>query len=73
MVAAHDIKDHAVKVIPLFQVWFGEHMFQESFSFYKGYSIPQGRSLEQVRDAIDHLPLVDTPEVFGLHPNADIT
>jgi len=54
-------------------VWFGEHMFQESFAFYKGYSIPQCKSIELFREAIDHLPLVDTPEVFGLHPNADIT
>ena len=55
------------------QVWFGEHMFAETFSFYKGYSIPQCRNLEQFREAIDLLPLVDSPEVFGLHPNADIT
>lgn len=55
------------------QVWFGDHMFMESFAFYKGYGIPQCKGLEQFKEAIEHLPLVDTPEVFGLHPNADIT
>lgn len=55
------------------QVWFGDHMFLDKFAFYKGYSIPQGKTIEQYKEAIDLLPLVDTPEVFGLHPNADIT
>ncbi|XP_015771206.1 PREDICTED: LOW QUALITY PROTEIN: dynein heavy chain 5, axonemal-like [Acropora digitifera] len=55
------------------KVWFSESMFQQSFNFYKGYSIPKGTSVAQFMDYIDTLPLVDSPEVFGLHPNADIT
>eukprot|EP00731_Ephydatia_muelleri_P018279 Em0011g319a len=59
-------------LITFTKVWFGEHMFVDSFAFYKGYKIPQCKSIEQFREAIDLLPLLDTPEVFGLHPNADI-
>ena len=54
-------------------MWFGDHMFSEAFNFYKGYDIPQCKTIDLCREFIDHLPLVDTPEVFGLHPNADIT
>ncbi len=57
----------------IIKVWFGDHMFVDTFCFYKGYSIPHCRTLDQFKESIDLLPLVDTPEVFGLHPNADIT
>uniref|UniRef100_F6PHB9 AAA+ ATPase domain-containing protein n=1 Tax=Ciona intestinalis TaxID=7719 RepID=F6PHB9_CIOIN len=54
-------------------VWFHEQMFNDSFCFYTGYIIPQFKTTKEVMDAIDTLPLTDTPEVFGLHMNADIT
>ena len=41
--------------------------------FALGYTIPHCRMIEDYRSAIDILPMVDTPETFGLHPNADIT
>ncbi|XP_039566951.1 dynein heavy chain 5, axonemal-like [Passer montanus] len=55
------------------RVWFGEHMFSEKFCFYKGYVIPKGNTVEDHLQYIEQLPVIDTPEVFGLHPNADIT
>ncbi|GCB62030.1 hypothetical protein scyTo_0004192 [Scyliorhinus torazame] len=54
-------------------VWFGEIMFTDKFCFYKDYIIPQGKTIQDVLHYIESLPLVDSPEVFGLHSNADIT
>uniref|UniRef100_H2YUI8 AAA+ ATPase domain-containing protein n=1 Tax=Ciona savignyi TaxID=51511 RepID=H2YUI8_CIOSA len=54
-------------------VWFHEQMFTDAFCFYIGYKIPTFKTTKEVMDAIDTLPLTDTPEVFGLHMNADIT
>jgi len=48
-------------------------MFHDSFHFYTGYKIPRCKRISEFLDYIEDLPAVDTPEVFGLHPNADIT
>ncbi|KAM7369544.1 hypothetical protein PAMP_010861 [Pampus punctatissimus] len=56
------------------RVWFSENTFSEKFFFYKGYSIPtKTKTVQDVLQHVEALPLVDSPEVFGLHPNADIT
>ncbi|KAK3588114.1 hypothetical protein CHS0354_012171 [Potamilus streckersoni] len=55
------------------RVWFGDFMFADTFQFYTGYKIPKCKTLEQFMQFIEELPAVDSPEAFGLHPNADIT
>jgi len=37
------------------------------------YYVPRDDSLESYRDFIATLPNIDRPEVFGQHPNADIS
>jgi dynein heavy chain len=43
------------------------------FTFFAEYTIPTGQDVNAFRNAIEKLPLNDTPELFGLHSNADIT
>ncbi|KAK6173326.1 hypothetical protein SNE40_016798 [Patella caerulea] len=55
------------------RVWFGDFMFSDNFQFYIGYKIPKCRSVDEFMGYIENMQLVDSPEAFGLHPNADIT
>ena len=48
-------------------------MFSSDFQFYDAYGIPRGKRLDDYVDYIAKLPLTDPPQIFGLHPNADIT
>ncbi|KFW96981.1 Dynein heavy chain 8, axonemal, partial [Phalacrocorax carbo] len=54
------------------RVWFNEKMFDSTFCFHTGYKIPVCKTLEQYFEYIQSLPAMDSPKVFGLHPNADI-
>jgi dynein heavy chain len=58
--------------------WMCEDMFKNNFAFNNytadyNYKIPEGLEIQNFRDAIDTLPSVDSPLIFGLHPNADLT
>lgn len=37
------------------------------------YTAPEDLSLEAIKEMVKKLPAEDDPEVFGLHPNAQIT
>ncbi|KAM0726763.1 Dynein axonemal heavy chain 10 [Formica fusca] len=57
--------------------YFGDFLFDEfqPFYFYKNtvnYVIPLEGDRDDYLRFIEELPLVNTPEVFGLHPNAEI-
>ncbi|KFO71450.1 Dynein heavy chain 10, axonemal, partial [Cuculus canorus] len=58
--------------------YFGDFIFDtfQEFHFYKNdkvdYKIPQGTVKDDFVEAIETLPLANTPEVFGLHANAEI-
>ena len=55
------------------KVWFSEETFSEKFVFGKGYGVPKYSKIEEIMTIIEGMPLVDSPEVYGLHSNADIT
>ncbi|XP_071880489.1 dynein axonemal heavy chain 10 isoform X1 [Anas platyrhynchos] len=58
--------------------YLGDFIFDtfQTFHFYKDdkvdYKIPRGTVKDDFVEAIESLPLANTPEVFGLHANAEI-
>ena len=52
-------------------------MLDPDFKYHKDknatYHIPKAKNVQDYHDYIDALPLADSPFVFGLHSNADIT
>uniref|UniRef100_A0A4X2JQB9 Dynein axonemal heavy chain 10 n=1 Tax=Vombatus ursinus TaxID=29139 RepID=A0A4X2JQB9_VOMUR len=58
--------------------YLGDFIFDtfQPFHFFRNkevdYKIPEGETKEHFVEAIESLPLANTPEVFGLHSNAEI-
>lgn len=55
------------------KVWFSDAIFTEGYTFYKGYPLLVFKLVSEYVKAIDAMSAVDPPQVYGLHPNADIT
>lgn len=58
------------------KVYFSDRMFDEEFSFFAGpppYGIMKFKTQEEYLARIIEMEPVDLPQVYGLHPNADIT
>uniref|UniRef100_A0A7S1PHU2 AAA+ ATPase domain-containing protein n=1 Tax=Percolomonas cosmopolitus TaxID=63605 RepID=A0A7S1PHU2_9EUKA len=55
-------------------IWLNPQVKNDDFFFlHDRYKIPQGETMQSYLQYIEDLPSIDPPEVFGLHPNADIT
>jgi len=54
------------------QQWLALRVMDNTFEFFKGYKVPTGGDIETYRKYVETLPLVDNPELFGLHSNADL-
>ena len=55
------------------RVWFLDNMFTDKFEFAQNYKIPRCKTIVELRNHVETMGLFDSPNVFGLHPNADIT
>ncbi|XP_063608047.1 dynein axonemal heavy chain 5-like, partial [Penaeus indicus] len=60
-------------LLTFLHVWFNERLLASDFRFYQGYNLPMCKTQAEYLEFISMLPATDSPEVFGLHPNADIT
>ncbi|XP_026672559.1 dynein heavy chain 8, axonemal-like [Ceratina calcarata] len=55
------------------KTWFSDAIFAEDFVFHKGYPILIQKQVVDYLKVIDEMSPIDPPQVYGLHPNANIT
>lgn len=55
------------------RTYFGQSMFEDDYEFFKGYKIMKHKEIEEYLKEIEEMAEIDPPQVYGLHPNADIT
>lgn len=62
-------------LLSVLKIYYNIDILEEGYKFSDSgqYYAPPLGSLESYKEYIDQLPLVDEPEVFGLHENANIT
>eukprot|EP00828_Plagiopyla_frontata_P006295 TRINITY_DN1271_c0_g3_i1.p1 TRINITY_DN1271_c0_g3~~TRINITY_DN1271_c0_g3_i1.p1 ORF type:complete len:1785 (-),score=242.13 TRINITY_DN1271_c0_g3_i1:82-5436(-) len=62
-------------LLEILKMFYLPSIFQDQYQFSKSekYIIPSIGNVESYEQYIDQLPLLDDPEVFGMHENANIT
>ena len=62
-------------LISLLKKYYSPDVLEEGYRFSDSgiYYAPAYGAIETYRAYIDEMPLIDSPEVFGLHENANIT
>jgi dynein heavy chain len=80
MYGGRAIDDFDRRVLKIYMdEYMGDFIFDtfQPFHFYKNeevdYCIPPGSHKDDYIDVIENLPLANTPEIFGLHSNAEIS
>ena len=53
--------------------FFNQAVLAKGFEMHPGYRIQDNADIAVVRAEIEKLPGTDSPEIFGMHPNADLT
>ena len=53
--------------------YFNGTVLAKGFQLYPGYCVPDSTEVAVFRAEIEKLPATESPEIFGLHPNADLT
>jgi dynein heavy chain len=59
-------------LLTLCQDFYCEGVLQANFKIAPGYMTPPPLNLTEYLEQISNYPIMDTPELFGLHPNADL-
>lgn len=62
-------------LISLLKKYYNPDILEDDFKFSESgiYYAPPNGSIDMYKEYIEQLPLVDNPEVFGMHENANIT
>lgn len=53
--------------------FFNQGVLVKGYELYPGYRVPDSADIAVTRAEIEKLPATDSPETFGMHPNADLT
>lgn len=58
----------------ILKVFFSPPTLEEGYAYSASgiYYCPRTEKIEDIRNYIDTLPVIETPEVFGMHDNANI-